>query len=161
MSNMSLKVGDKTYQVKYSIAATLCEECVERVTDLMMRFETLDSQNGDVQESLQQFFHSFSAIAPTTLAMLYAGLMQYHGRRGDKTVMSKDDAEDLLIQYIEENKDNEDGNMYSLMEKLMNQMGEDDFFKQIGLDKIGAKVTEAVSEAENKPKRGGRKSTVS
>lgn len=160
MSNMALKIGDKTYQIKYSVAATLCEECVERVTDLMMRFETLDSNSGDVQEQLQQFFHSFSGIAPTTLSMLYAGLMQYHGRRGDKTVMSKDDAEDLLIQYIEENKGNDDGNMYSLMQKLMNQMGEDDFFKQIGLDQIGEKATEAVSETQNKPKRGGKKSTT-
>lgn len=157
---LGLKIGDKTYQIKYSVAATLCRDCVENVTDLMMKFESVDSDDKkeDVQEQLHAFFKSFASIAPTTLSMLYAGLLQMHGRRGDRTVMSEDDAEDLLIQYLEENKNNEDGNMYSLMGKLMNQMGEDDFFKLIGLDEIGKKITEP--QTEEKPKRGGKKSTA-
>ena len=156
---MTLAINGKEYQIKYSIAATLCEECVERTTDVIMRFHDIDGGDGSDaanNAALRQFFHSMSGVAPTVLAMLYGGLIQYHGRRGDKSVMSKDDAEDLLVAYMEEHADDEDGNMYALWEKLMGQMEKDNFFKQIGVEA----VLNRTKNADEKNTKAGAKSST-
>lgn len=151
---MELNIGGKTYKFKYTIEATLIDECVERTTDLMQQFNAA-SDTADVKDVVR----SIAKISSTAFSMFYAGLLHFHGtgRNGDKRIKTIDDAMELAEIYFEENPD---ANWYDLLEKLIDQMGKDDFFKRIGLEEIGKRMSQEEQQTDEKPKRGGRKSTT-
>ncbi len=138
---MVIKVGNTEYTIEFSFEASLYGECTEKVISFMSAIP----ESGSAEE-IKQFLTSLSDIPSTTLTMFYGGLMEHHGEDGDGTVLSKKDAKAVLRAYLEENKDNEDGTFYSVMEKMIEQMGEDGFFDRIGLTKI------LSAEAPKKPK---------
>lgn len=126
-----LKIGNKVYKVEYTIEASLCNECTEKVTNLMTGFAVAETE-----DAKKQFISTIADIPQTTLSMFYAGLLEHHGEDADKSVCSKDDAKKLLKQYLSENK----SSFYELMEVLIEEMGEDGFFDLIGLTKMMEKV---------------------
>lgn len=128
---MVIKVGRNEYTIEFTFEASLYGECTEKV----IAFMSAIPENGTADE-IKHFITSLSDIPSTTLTMFYAGLMEHHGEDGDGTVTSKKDAKAILKAYIEENRDNEDGTFYAVMEKMIEQMGEDGFFDRIGLTKI-------------------------
>lgn len=128
---MVIKVGRDEYTIEFTFEASLYGECIEKV----IAFMSAIPENGTADE-IKHFITSLSDIPSTTLTMFYAGLMEHHGEDGDGTVTSKKDAKAILRAYIEENRDNEDGTFYAVMEKMIEQMGEDGFFDRIGLTKI-------------------------
>lgn len=128
---MFLKVGREEYNIEFTFEASLCGECTEKVISFMLSIP----ENG-TKEEIKDFVASFGDIPMTTLTMFYAGLLENHGEDGDGTVLSKKDAKAILKRYLEENKDNESGNFYAVMEMLIDQMGNDGFFDRIGLTQI-------------------------
>jgi CRISPR/Cas system CSM-associated protein Csm2 small subunit len=128
---MVIKVGRGEYTIEFTFEASLYGECTEKV----IAFMSAIPENGTADE-IKHFITSLSDIPSTTLTMFYAGLMEHHGEDGDGTVTSKKDAKAILKAYIEENRDNEDGTFYAVMEKMIEQMGKDGFFDRIGLTKI-------------------------
>ena len=126
-----LKIGNKVYKIEYTIEASLCNECTEKVTNLMTGFAVAETE-----DAKKQFISTIADIPQTTLSMFYAGLLEHHGEDADKSVCSKDDAKKLLKQYLSENK----SSFYELMEVLIEEMGEDGFFDLIGLTKMMEKV---------------------
>ena len=142
-----LKIGDKDYKLEYTIEASLYDECTEKVTEMM--FSLAEAQG---KESIKEFVHSMKNIPQTTLTMFYAGLLEHHGEDGDGTVLTKKDAKKLIKQYFEEHADDDTGNFYGIMGILMEQMGEDGFFKQIGLQQMNQTEKEPKQPQDHKKK---------
>lgn len=125
---MHLKIDGKHYDIEYTIEASLCAECTEAVTGLMT-----DVAQAQGEQDIRKLLSSMANIPQTTLTMFYAGLLENHGADGDKSVITKDDAKKLIKKYFKENPEDD---FYGLMSKLMEQMGNDGFFKQIGLEQM-------------------------
>lgn len=126
-----LEIDGKDYKLEYTIEASLYEDCTERVTTLMLDVSDAEDENG-----IKNVISAIKNIPQTSLTMFYAGLLEHHGECGDRTVLSKNDAKILLRKYFDEHKEDETGNFYGMMELLLTQMGEDGFFKQIGLEQM-------------------------
>ena len=126
-----LEIDGKDYKLEYTIEASLYEDCTERVTTLMFDVSDAEGENG-----IKNVISAMTNIPQTSLTMFYAGLLEHHGECGDRTVLSKNDAKTLLRKYFDEHKEDETGNFYGMMELLLTQMGEDGFFKQIGLEQM-------------------------
>jgi len=139
---MKLTIGGKEYTFTYTVDASLCEECVEKTTGLMMQIGMAQDE-----KDLRKMVSGIANVPTTALSMFYAGLLEHHGsgRDGDKSVRSKEDALDLIKQYFAENPDDENANFYGLLTMILGQMGDDGFFKTIGLEAM-------FSQAENAPK---------
>ena len=140
---MELKIGNKVYTVEFSVGASLCADCVEKTTSFMMA-----TINAEGKSAVKSIISNMTELPQTALAMLYGGLQKHHGRRGDNTVTSLDDAEDLLMEYILENKDKDNGNYFDLVGLFIGQMELDGFFDMIGLTKLIQMGTKTV-----KPKK--------
>lgn len=134
-----LKIGNKVYKVEYTIEASLCNECTEKVTNLMAGFAI-----SETEDAKKQFISTIADIPQTTLSMFYAGLLEHHGEEADRTVCNKEDAKKLLKQYLSENK----SSFYDLMEILIEEMENDGFFDLIGLTRI---VKEVQTKEPKKP----------
>ena len=130
---MKLTIGGKEYTFKFSVDASLNDECIEKTTNLI--YSIGNTKNlGDIQQML----HTVSNIPTVALSVFYAGLLEYHGmgRDADHSVRSKDDARELIKTYFEENAGNENANFYGILNMMIEQMGEDGFFALIGLDQM-------------------------
>lgn len=138
---LNLKIGNKEYHIEFTVEASLYNECTQKVTDLMLELTVAGNK------SIKDTIKSMTNIPQTTLTMFYAGLLEHHGEEGDKSVMSESDAKALVKQYLKEHKEDETGNFYAIMEMLIAQMGEDGFFKQIGLEQMIKSI-----QAKNQPK---------
>jgi len=128
---MVIKVGREEYTIEFTFEASLYGECTEKV----IAFMSAIPESGD-KDAIREWIKGLSDIPSMALTMLYAGLMEHHGEDGDKTVLEKRDAKHILREYLEENKDTEDGTFYAVVEKMIAQMGEDGFFDRIGLTKV-------------------------
>lgn len=135
---MELRIGGKTYTIEYTIEASLCNECTEVVSGLMTEVAIANAE-----KDVRRLIYGMANIPQITLTMFYAGLLEKHGIDGDGTVKCKDDAKALVKKYFAENPES---NFHELMRILMEQMGKDGFFKQIGLEQI------AESSTTKKPK---------
>lgn len=148
-----LEIGKKEYKIEFTIEASLYNECTEKVSDLMMNI----AQAGE-KEDIKKIISAMSDIPQTTLTMFYAGLLEHHGEDGDGSVITKKDAKKLIKQYFEEHQDDGTGNFYGVMEILVEQMGEDGFFKQIGLEQM-LQQTEEKSKPMKQPQDHKKKAT--
>lgn len=135
---MVLNIGGKDYTIEYSIEASLCNECTEKVTGLMVGLAEAQSE-----EDIKGVVKSIADVPRTTLTMFYAGLIENHSDE----VQSMEEAKELVKTYLKEHKEDGTGNFYALMELLIEQMGNDDFFNLIGMDKM------FQTEEEVKPKK--------
>jgi len=139
---LNITINNKVYNIEYGVEATLCSECIEKVIDLMT----------NVANGGQDAIKGISNLGDTVVAMLYAGLMKYHGikRSGDKSVPFIGIAEDLLLDYMESSNKN----LYDILTMLSDQMAKDGFFDRVGLaDMIQSMITtQKESQVENQDK---------
>ena len=145
---LELTIGNKNYKIEYTIEASLHDECIEKVTSLMINLSSTEDAK-DVKEVIS----SISDVPKTTLTMFYAGLLEHHGEDGDGSVLSEKDAKKLIKQYFAENKENGTDNFYDLMGILVEQMGNDGFFKQIGLQQAVQQTKEQKRQQDRKRKQ--------
>lgn len=128
-----LEVSGVPYRIEYTIEAALYEECIETVTNFMIG---MGEASGE--KDIKMLIKNMANVPSLTITLLYAGLLEHHGthKGADGTVTCLEDAKQIAAQYIRENKDSESGNFYGLMEILLKQMGDDGFFRQIGLEQM-------------------------
>lgn len=127
-----INIDGKDYTLEFSIEASLYNECIEKVTGLVCSINEAQDE-----KDVKAMVTSMSDIPQTTLTMFYAALLEHHGEEGDGSVADKKDAKRLIKKYFEEHKEDETGNFYGVMEMLIEVMGDDGFFKQIGLEQMG------------------------
>ena len=153
-----LTINGKEYTFKFSIEASLYNECTEA---MMNMFLSLGEAQGEaesaaavvgndkeragelVMSSMRKAFTSVANIPQTALTLFYAGLLEEHR----DSIRSKEDAKELLKHYIEEIKNPEERNYYHLTKLMLECMGEDHFFELTGLTKI----LPTIGEEEKKP----------
>lgn len=140
----TLNIDGKEYKIEFTIEASLYDEVITRTISLM---ENLTSASSE--KDMKTIIDSMSDIPKTALVMFYAGLLEYHGVDGDGSVTSMEDAKRLVKLYFKEHSEDETGNFYGLMNMLIEQMGEDGFFKQIGL----AQASETVVNLQDHKKK--------
>ena len=121
----TLTIGNVDYTIEFSIEASLHKDCTEKVTSLMASVSEATSK-----EDIKGMISSMADIPQTTFHMLHAGLLENQPNWD----ISKTKA--VIKQYLTERKGQEDGNYYSLMEILIEDMANDGFFEMIGLDKM-------------------------
>ena len=140
----TITIGGKDYRMEFTMEASLCSECVEKTIQFITQTAAAQDINLDgltddeagkaLQNSLNKVSSGMSGIAKTAMSMWYAGFLEYHGTQGDRTVLSMEDAKNLFRKYHEEHPD--DSSFFDIVRICTEQMGEDGFFKLIGLDKM-------------------------
>lgn len=164
-----LEIGGKEYKLEYQMEAALYDECIERLISFMEKaFGGMDTdENADLtdeeiaerqERAMKKGIAGISNIPAVTLCVFYAGLLEHHGtgKNGDKSIRSKEDAKDVLRTYLEEHEEDGTGNFYDLLMICVNQMGEDGFFKRIGLEKmmgLDANQTTSLNRAQRRVKK--------
>ena len=155
-----MTIGGKEYSIEFSIEASLYGECVTKIFDMFMgiaavrgQADALEKANTNDVDSLKDLMKgavmSMTDIPQTALTLFYAGLLEHHGtEEGDGSVASLQDAKHLIKEYMFENSG---ANWYDLMNLMVEQIGADNFFERIGLDKM-LKQTEEKSENNPKPR---------
>lgn len=146
-----LNIGGKDYKLQYTIEASLYSNCVEKLIDFYAKY--FDAENS---MDVHKLTRSLSDVPNTALTIFYAGLMEEHGVSGDQSVTTIGDAKRLLTKYFEEHKDDDTGNFYGILKICMDQMGEDGFFKLIGLE---AMIKEGTSQKETQRKKASTKNS--
>lgn len=136
---MYLTIENKEYQIEYTFEASLCSECTQKVVELMTGLSMNADENASEEErkkAVSEMISNMTNVPDITLTMFYAGLLEHHGIDGDGSIPDKKAAKALLKKYLAEHKEDGSGNAFDLMNLLMEQMGKDDFFRQIGLTQM-------------------------
>ena len=143
-----LTIGGNEYRLEYSIEASLYADCTAKLVEFLgaaYGSSEVAKHLGNVAEGdrasavrsvIRESLQAVANIPDVAITLFYAGLLQYHGLEGDKTVTSMRDAKSIVRQYFEDHKDDGEGDFYSIMQICIEQMGEDDFFRRVGLEKM-------------------------
>ena len=148
-----ITIGGKEYTFKFSVAASLYDDCIKSILDGFVTGGKLEAsaKNEDIDTTINEVLSTFANIPQKASTMFYAGLLENH----EDEIKSIKDARELIRKYIEENKD-ENGKLtksfYDILSEMMEIMYEDNFFELIGLDKM-------IDQTAPK-KRGRKKSEV-
>lgn len=134
-----LEIGGKNYTFEFSIEASLYSECTEKVVELMSKMDGKDAK---------AVISGISNIPKVVITMAHAGLLEHHSEE----IMSENDTKALIKQYLVEHKDDEKGNFYSLMEEMFACMGDDGFFKLIGLETMSEKTVKEMKKPQDHKK---------
>ena len=167
-----LTIGGKEYKLEYTMEAALYDEGIEKLVSFMEKaFGGMDmDENADMtdekvamkqERALKKGISGISNLPAAALAIFYAGLLEHHGtgKNGDKSIRSKEDAKDVLRAYLEEHEEDGTGNFYDLLMICVNQMGEDGFFKRIGLEKMMG-MAESQTASLNRAQRRTKKKVI-
>ena len=149
-----ITIGGKEYTFKFSVAASLYDDCTKSILDGFVTAGKLESsaKNNDVDSTIESVVDTFANVPQKAITMFYAGLMEYHGDE----IKSMKDARELVGEYLEENKDDNGEwtiSFYDVLTEMMEIMADDNFFGLIGLEKM-------VDQANQPKKRGRKKSEV-
>ena len=153
-----LTINGKEYTFKFSIEASLYNECTEATMNMFLSLgeaqgEVESASADDPAESKDQFmsalrktFKSVANIPQTALTLFYAGLMECHGASGDNTIRSMTDAKKVLADYLRESG----SNFFDVNNMMLECMGEDNFFELTGIARILNQMKQG-GEEEKKP----------
>lgn len=161
-----LTIDGKDYKLEYTIEAALYKDCIDclinflgasfgvqgekEITKGMAEEDKLKVR----KELINNLRETVFGLPEISLTIFYAGLLEYHGEDGDKSVLSKDDAKKLVKQLFSENEEDGISDFAALLSVCMEQMGEDGFFKKTGLQRIMEQSTAA------KPNRAARRAAT-
>lgn len=152
-----LTINGKEYTFKFSIEASLYNECTEATMNM---FLSLGEAQGEAEiasadnpaevkdqfmSALRKTFKSVANIPQTALTLFYAGLMECHGASGDNTIRSMTDAKKVLADYLRESE----SNFFDVNNMMLECMGEDNFFELTGIARILDQMKQG-GEAEKK-----------
>ena len=151
-----ITINNKDYTIEFSIEATMYNECIEDVMDMIIAAGKMQgdiTSNKEDEEKLANniidtFKSSVSEIPKRALNMFYGGLLEHHGANGDRTVNSIADAKVLLTTYIKESN----LSLYEVLNDMVEQMGEDHFFDMIGVEKMLSNATPKKVPQDHKRK---------
>lgn len=165
-----IAIGGKDYKLEYSIEASLYEECIEKMMNFFSKVYGSDEMSKHIDEVpeeqrenyekniIKSALSGFAGIPNTALTIFYAGLIKYHGngKYGDKSICSKEDAKELIFEYIEEHREDGTGNFMDILNMCVEKMGEDGFFDLIGIKSMNG--TEEETKEIPKMNREARRS---
>lgn len=164
-----LPIGGKEYKLEYTIEAALYDDCVTSIMEFFAKAFGMENQEFDSdtdskekasaisRNAIKNGIAGISNMPSLTITMLYAGLLEHHGtgKNGDRSIISKEDVKELVKDYFSEHSEDGTDTFYDLFQLCIEQMGEDGFFKRVGLEKIvnqnsAVKKNRATRRAEAK-----------
>lgn len=158
-----LNIGGQDYKLEYTIEASLCEECTEKLiyflgntigsTQVLTDEMTDEEKEKATTTIIKNSISGISNLPQTALSIFYAGLLEHHGPSGNNTIRSKQDAKDLVKTYFKEHEEDGTDNFYDLLMICLEQMGEDGFFKRTGLEKMMAQSEDETVTKKNRAQR--------
>lgn len=159
-----ITIDGKEYTFEFSIEATLYSECTEKVMDLMVSAGIAQAETESDELSVKDkvmvmadaFKRNVSDVPQKALTLFYAGLLEHHGKSGDRTVLSIDDAKRLVSAYMREN---EEITLYDIMNDMIEEMAKDNFFKKIGMEKMVNQMNENAEKQMKQPQDHKKKTT--
>lgn len=138
----TLNIGGKDYTLEYTIGASLYDDCVVSVMNLLTSSVYAERGIADQRKALQEQLSVVGGIPKVTLTVFYAGLLEHHGTGeyagddSDETVESLKDAKRIIGSYLQENKDTGNGTWIDVLNLCTECMGDDGFLTMIGVDKM-------------------------
>lgn len=142
-----LKIGGKDYKLEYSIEAALYADCAEVATNLFVGVG-IAAQEKDFGNLIKQIPN----LPGAALTMFYAGLLEHHGlEEGDGTVPDKATAKNLMKVYLSKSSNDGSFDFYGFALMLLEKMGDDNFFKTIGLEDLIARPEETEEKQSQPP----------
>ena len=145
-----ITIGGKEYTFEFTIEATLYDECTIKAMESFVNAGTAqaDVTDKNVKGAMMAMIETMAGIPQRALTFFYAGLLEHHGANGDGSVLSKDTAKRLCVQYM---KENEGKSWRDIQEEMSEIMVEDSFFDMIGLNKLMEQMNE--SQTVKKPRK--------
>lgn len=146
----NITVNGEEYTLKYSMRATMHNDCVKQITKILIES---DADEGDANGLSDMI----ADVIPTVKDCFYAGLIEFHGthKNGDGRIKGREDSDELLFNLIMENEDNSESeysDFFGVLGALIDCMGDDGFFRLIGLERMFKQTEE--EKPTQKPKRG-------
>lgn len=145
----TIKIGEKEYKLEFTMEASLYADCTSKLVEFLAKaygsseitkniskVKDVKQQSEAMQSIIHESLENIANIPEVAMTLFYAGLLEHHGHEGDGTVMSKKDAKDVLRNYMREHENDGEGDFYAVLQMCIEQMGEDGFFKRIGLEKV-------------------------
>ena len=147
-----ITINKKEYTFKFSIEASLYDECTISVMDIFLKGGMAKGamENEDVNSAMENLITTIANLPKKALTLFYAGLLEYHGTEGDKSIQSISDAKKLLADYLLEEKKS----FRDVLGEMIDLMADDNFFDLIGLNQITTdleKETESTKEGAETP----------
>ena len=138
-----LMIDGEEYRLEFSIEASLYNDCIEKITNLMFGID-----EGQNRRDIKTLLSSISDVPNTAITCFYAGLLEHHGVEGDGRVINRSVAKKLVTKLLKD-ENSEYNNFYDIFTLCLDQMAEDGFFDLIGLSDM--------LKTEEKPKREPKK----
>ena len=144
-----IRVAGKTYTIKFSYRAARYKNCADTVMSLLVRVGEAEEK-----EDLQALVGEVTDIPLKATELFYAGLLQMHGNhpKGDGSVPDIETAEELLDEYLEENRDQK-LSYSTVLTSLIECMGNDGFFDLIGLNEMLEEATKSTAPTRRRRRK--------
>lgn len=149
-----LKIEGEEYKLEFSVEASLYNDCVQKVTGLM-----LDVATGQNDADLKQILSAFADVPNAAITCFFAGLLEHHGSEADGRVPNIKAAKKLAVSLIRDKENSDVNNWYDLFTLCATQMGEDGFFELIGLGEMLGTEKKRPMPVPQDHKRKQRKTT--
>ena len=127
----------KEYRLEYSLEAYMTkfvDHDGTYKTHVAPLVDLINEMNANENNEAANVTAAFN-LPEVAVHAMYAGLLRWHGRgkRGDKTVITFDDASELCWEIMENNPDDEYlGSWSGLIKMCIEQIEEDGFFTKLG-----------------------------
>ena len=147
-----ITIKDKEYTITFTIEASLYDECTKSVMDQFVKSGMVSSaaEDGDTDSAIENVLDTIASLPQRTLTLFYAGLLENHGSYGDKSVLGKNDAKNILAAYLRESKKS----YRDVFAEMMEIMADDSFFDLIGLNQWTTALSgEEPTEKPEKPRK--------
>lgn len=145
-----ITIGGKEYTFEFTIEATLYDECTIKAMETFVNsgVAQADASDNNIKGAMMTMIETMAGVPQRALTFFYAGLLEHHGSNGDKSVLSKDAAKKLVVQYMNEN---EGKSWYDIQSEMIEIMVEDSFFDKIGLNTAMERMN--LNQTEKKPRK--------
>lgn len=152
---MDVKVNGRDYKLEYTFEAALDKKCVDMCWNhfsgaYMMKGQSLEGIENETTSkiiTIDKMIEGMSDAPRIALYLFYAGLLENHSDE----IKSEDDAKKLFKEFRKENRDDERSTFAGMLSAIREQMEEDGFFKDIGLQEFMDSMKNP-EEAEKAPK---------
>lgn len=138
-----IKIKDKPYIIKFTHKAAKCQNCVQKVFELLTGTMAMGNLPTDREPTLADMLNGVGKQVAMIPAM--CDTMMFAGLKAENPVATEEEAGDLLIEYMEET-----GKGYAeIFEGFKKCMEEDGFFKIAGIEDMIQSMNESIrAEAE-------------
>ena len=135
-----IKINGKIYVIKFTHKAAKCQNCVQKVFELLTGTMAMGNLPTDREPTLADMINGISAQVAQIPSL--CDTMMFAGLKAENPVNTEEEAGDLLIEYMEET-----GKDYAeIFESFKECMAEDGFFKIAGIEGMIQNMNKSVEE---------------